>query len=186
MKKLTWKQALPTLCLLLATAILLFCAVWSRPKPVLLESDHLRLLSVEIFSETEQYDEITFVTVPDGVSSNDNKDRILSAEQEAQIIHRLSQATCHREALFGPNWDSAGIIPDRPASPWTGLTMYLFFATDKDRPVCKDIVLGEFSAERSTITLPSITAGLVGQTLSAPIENGDQVTADILHILALE
>lgn len=64
--------------------------------------------------------------------------------------------------------------------------MYLFFATDKDRPVCKDIVLGEFSAERSTITLPSITAGLVGQTLSAPIENGDQVTADILHILALE
>lgn len=35
MKKLTWKNDKPLICLLLATAILLSIAIWTRPRPVL-------------------------------------------------------------------------------------------------------------------------------------------------------
>lgn len=187
MKKLTWKNHKPLICLLLATVILLLFAVWSRPKPVLLESDGLRLISVEIFSETERYDEMTFVTSPDAVSTDDNEYFLLTSEQEAQIIRRLSQATSRRELMFTPNWESAGITPDRPDSPWHGLTVHLFLVSDHSQPFCRDIILGEFSAERGSVLLPSLAdGGLVSHPLSSPIDNGDQVTADILHILELE
>lgn len=188
MKKLTWKSHKPLICLLLATVILLLFAVWTRPQPVLPPAGDWKLGLLDLHSEPEQYGNLMFLADSEDGDWSNTKKLTISPEQEAQIVQRLSQAVCRREFIGSTNWK---FDPERRMfihtdSQWEGLHTRFYFVSINSSPFVREIVLGASSYEHGSFQLPRLDGTWGIHPYSIPIEDGGQVTGDILRILGLE
>lgn len=174
MKKLTWKNHKPLICLLLATVILLLFAVWTRPRPLLPRSASLSLSFILVENENaERYvwaRELLPAERHHFQTTGYQPFPVMVPETQSELLQYLSTCTQRR-------------VPFKDATLYPEDTLIILDIVDDEQPgKIIQLSLGRSAYARTSL----VTVFDISSSGYYTIDDVEQVTANILRILGLE